>query len=84
VLRVAEPDGRVRLDAEALEPPAVDVRAVARARILGQPGAVDGAQPQVLARDEAVVDAEPAVGSTTDRELLAGLGRERSRGGDDP
>jgi hypothetical protein len=76
VLRIAEPDGGVRLDAEALEPLPVDVRPVARAWILGQPGAVDGTQPQVLARDEAVVDLQPGVASPSDGEGLARLDRD--------
>jgi hypothetical protein len=84
LLGVAQPDRRVGLDPEPLEALAVDIRAVARAGVLGEPGIVDRTQPQVLARDEPVVDAEPGFGPAADRERLAGLGRERSRGGDDP
>jgi hypothetical protein len=76
VLGIAEPDGGVGLDPEALEPPTVDVGAVARAGVFREPGAVDRAQPQVLARDQPVVDAQPRLASAPDGEGLARLRRD--------
>ncbi len=83
LLGIAEADGRLRLDPEALEPFSVDVGAVARAGVLDDPAADLGAQPQVLARDERVVDAQPRAGVPPHRERLARLGGDRSRGSDD-